>query len=171
MSKAEFVRIDRDAVLDFDFRLQAGRGPPLRLLGRAGASATSGLFYLRTKGQLEEGLKALGFERLSLFQPSMILTPTNRYGVMQAITLVAFPWLEPLLIGPSAEGSRDSRRQAWRGDRDECVTQGTGVGSPSVGQLHETLRPSRRPAPTGASHLSAPPKDPLSCGPAGLTCR
>lgn len=45
------------------------------LLGSVGANAKPSNFYLRTKGELEEGLKALGFARLSLFRPSMILTP------------------------------------------------------------------------------------------------
>jgi len=111
MSKAEFVRIDRDAVLDFASACKQAGVRHFELLGSAGASSTSALFYLRTKGQLEEGLKALGFERLSLFQPSMILTPTNRYGLMQGITLVVFPWLEPLLVGPlrKARGIRVDR--------------------------------------------------------------
>jgi len=37
---------------------------------------------------------------LSLFQPSMILTEHNRYGVSQAITLTVWPWLSFLLVGP-----------------------------------------------------------------------
>jgi len=99
MSKAEFVRIDRDAVLDFAAACKQAGVRHFELLGAAGASATSSSFYLRTKGELEDGLKALGFERLSLFQPSMILTPTNRYGLLQAIMLFAFPLLDPVLVG------------------------------------------------------------------------
>jgi len=59
----------------------------------------SNSFYLRTKGELVEALKALNFDRLSIFQPSMILTPTNRYGIAQAITLKVWPFLKPLLMG------------------------------------------------------------------------
>lgn len=127
MSKAEFVRIDRDAVLDFASACKQAGVRHFELLGAVGASATSALFYPRTKGQLEEGLKALDFERLSLFQPSMILTPTNRYGVMQAITLVAFPWLEPLLVGPlrKARGIRVERLGA--AIARNVLTQATGV--------------------------------------------
>jgi uncharacterized protein YbjT (DUF2867 family) len=99
MSKAEFVRIDRDAVLDFASACKQAGIRHFELLSSAGASATSASFYLRTKGELEEGLKALNFERLSLFQPSMILTPTNRYGMLQAITLFTFPFLDPFLVG------------------------------------------------------------------------
>jgi uncharacterized protein YbjT (DUF2867 family) len=99
MSKAEFVRIDRDAVLDFASACKQAGVRHFELLGSVGANASSASLYLRTKGQLEEGLKALDFERLSLFQPSMILTPTNRYGILQAITLFTFPFLEPFLAG------------------------------------------------------------------------
>jgi hypothetical protein len=62
-------------------------------------SSTSSSFYLRTKGELEEGLKERGFERLSMFHPSMIITPTNRYGLSQAFTLSVMPLLDPLSIG------------------------------------------------------------------------
>jgi hypothetical protein len=47
-----------------------------------------------------EWLSAVGFERLSLFHPSMILTPTNRYGFAQAVTLKIWPRFRPLLGGP-----------------------------------------------------------------------
>ncbi len=99
VSKADFVRIDRDAVLDFASACKQAGVRHFELLSSVGVSATSKSFYLRTKGELEDGLKSLGFERLSLFQPSMILTPTNRYGLSQAITLTVMPLLNPLLIG------------------------------------------------------------------------
>jgi hypothetical protein len=66
---------------------------------RPAASSRSRSFYLRTKGQLQDGIKALNFDRLSLFQPSMIVTPTNRYGLSQAALLFAMPLLDPLLLG------------------------------------------------------------------------
>jgi uncharacterized protein YbjT (DUF2867 family) len=100
MSKAEFVRIDKDAVLAFATACKQAGVRHFELLGSVGANATSASLYLRTKGELEQGLLALGFHRLSLFQPSMILTPTNRYGVQQAITLAVWPHLQPVLAGP-----------------------------------------------------------------------
>ena len=44
-------------------------------------------------------LVAMNFKRLSIFQPSMILTPNNRYGFSQALTLVIWPLLKPMLVG------------------------------------------------------------------------
>ena len=99
MSKEEFLQIDRDAVLDFGKACKAADVEHFELLSSVGANASSPSFYLRTKGELQEGLKALGFKRLSLFEPSMILTPTNRYGISQLITLKLTPLINPFLIG------------------------------------------------------------------------
>lgn len=95
-----FLAVDRDAVLEFAKACKAAGVRHFLLLGSVGASARSPSYYLRSKGELEDGLRGLGFERLSLFRPSMILTPTNRYGVLQGITLMVWPWLSPLLVGP-----------------------------------------------------------------------
>jgi hypothetical protein len=95
----DFVRIDKVACLDFAARCKEVGVEHFALLGSVGANAHSRSFYLRTKGELEDGLRALDFKRLSLFRPSMILTPTNRYGLAQAITLAIWPRLNPILIG------------------------------------------------------------------------
>jgi uncharacterized protein YbjT (DUF2867 family) len=100
LSKEEFIRIDKDAPLGFAKQCAKAGVTHFALLSSVGANATSPSFYLRTKGELEDGLRALKFERLSLFHPSMILTPTNRYGVTQAITLAVWPGISKLLLGP-----------------------------------------------------------------------
>jgi len=98
MSKDEFVKIDKNAVLDFAIACKKAGVAHFELLSSVGVSSTSSSFYLRTKGELEESLKELGFERLSLFHPSMIMTPTNRYGLSQALTRLVMPLLDPLFI-------------------------------------------------------------------------
>lgn len=98
MSKEDFIRIDKQAVLDFAVACKKAGVSHFQLLASVAISPQSKSFYLRTKGELVEELKALQFERLSVFQPSMILTPNNRYGISQAITLLVWPLLKPLLI-------------------------------------------------------------------------
>jgi uncharacterized protein YbjT (DUF2867 family) len=100
MTKQEFVKIDKDAVINFASACRQADVRHFELLSSVGATSQSLSFYLRTKGQLEDHLKNLKFERLSLFHPSMILTPTNRYGFTQAVTLFAMPLLNPILAGP-----------------------------------------------------------------------
>lgn len=99
VSREDFLQIDKIAVRNFATSCRSAGVRHFQLLGSIGADAHSRSFYLRTKGELEEELKALGFERLSLFQPSMILTPTNRYGATQALALAIWPWLNPILVG------------------------------------------------------------------------
>ena len=100
VSRADFLRIDRDAVLAFGQACKAAGVAHFTLLSSVGADAGSLSFFLRAKGELEEGLRALDFARLSLFHPSMILTPQNRYGLSQALILMLWPRLAPLLVGP-----------------------------------------------------------------------
>lgn len=98
MSREEFLRIDKQAVLDFALACREARICHFQLLASVAIDPHSKSFYLRSKGELVEELKALQFDRLSIFQPSMILTPNNRYGISQAITLKIWPLLKPLLL-------------------------------------------------------------------------
>lgn len=99
VSREAFVKIDKLAVLDFAKACKEAGVQHFELLSSVGISAQSSTFFLRIKGELVEELKALHFDRLSIFQPSMILTPTNRYGFVQALTLAIWPKLNPILFG------------------------------------------------------------------------
>ena len=100
VSREEYVRVDKTAVLAFAAACKAAGVEEFHLLSSVGADPRSPSWYLRVKGELEQGLEALGFRRLGIFQPSMLLTPTNRYGLLQGILLKVWPWLNPLLAGP-----------------------------------------------------------------------
>jgi uncharacterized protein YbjT (DUF2867 family) len=97
VSQAEFIRIDKTAALAFAIACKAAGVRHFQLLSAVGADARSRSFYLRTKGELQEAIVALGFERVSFFQPSMILTPTNRYGLGQALLLAVWPAVSVLM--------------------------------------------------------------------------
>ncbi|MEZ7500286.1 NAD(P)H-binding protein [Flavobacterium sp. Arc3] len=99
MSKEEFLKIDKQAVLDFAQICKKNGVRHFELLSSVGISATSSNFFLRSKGELVAELEKLQFARLSIFQPSMILTPTNRYGISQAIVLKVWPKLNLFLHG------------------------------------------------------------------------
>lgn len=99
VSTETFTRVDKDAVLAFAHACKQAGVRHFQLLGSVGADAGSRNFYLRSKGELQDALVALQFEQLSIFQPSMILTPTNRYGWVQGLTLAVWPRLNPILQG------------------------------------------------------------------------
>jgi uncharacterized protein YbjT (DUF2867 family) len=131
ISKEEFVKIDKTAVLEFAKACKKESIQHFELLASVAIDPKSSSFYLRTKGELVEELKALNFERLSIFQPSMILTPTNRYGISQAITLKIWPILKPFLIG-------DLRK--YRGVKVEVLGQAMAQNSFNTATGYEVLQ-------------------------------
>jgi uncharacterized protein YbjT (DUF2867 family) len=130
VSKDEFVRVDKTAVLDFAKACRAADVQHFELLGSVAADAASRTFYLKTKGELRDGIAALNFARFSTFQPSMILTPTNRYGLSQAITLAVWPVISHLLVGPL---------QKYRGIRVEALGAAIARNIFTAGQGVEVL--------------------------------
>jgi uncharacterized protein YbjT (DUF2867 family) len=99
VSEAELIRVDKLAVIGFATACRQAGITHFELLGAVAADAEASSLYLRTKGELRDALVALGFPRLSIFEPSMILTPTNRYGFSQGLLLLVWPKLNPLLRG------------------------------------------------------------------------
>src|SRR3546814_4503410 len=65
-----------------------------------GASAKGGNFYLRTKGEMEEGLRAFGFGRLDILRPGLLMGAREgpaRLG--EGIAMMAAPLTDALLHG------------------------------------------------------------------------
>jgi uncharacterized protein YbjT (DUF2867 family) len=99
----EFQKVDFDGPLDFARACRAAGVKHFELLCSVGANPSSSNRYLKSKGALRDGIAGLGFDRFSCFQPSMILTPTNRYGASQGVLLAVWPVISGLLVGPLAK--------------------------------------------------------------------
>ena len=99
LSKEEFTKIDKTAVFNFASACRDAGIQHFQLLSSVGINESSSSFYLRTKAELVSDITELGFKRFSVFQPSMILTPKNRYGAMQGVILKIWPLLSPILQG------------------------------------------------------------------------
>lgn len=127
MSKQDFVRIDKQLVVEFATECKAVGVAHFQLLCSVAADSNSRSFYLRTKGELQDELKALSFDRLSIFQPSMMLTDHNRYGLMQALTLSLWPLLGRLLIGRMRKYRGIHVADLGRAIASNIRTPGTGV--------------------------------------------
>lgn len=72
-SKEAQWRVDYDYQYAFAEHCRQNGVPTFVLVSAAGAKAQSKLFYNRMKGQLEDAIKALGFPRLLIFQPSVLV--------------------------------------------------------------------------------------------------
>ena len=62
------------------------------LVSSSGANADSKLFYLRIKGELEEKVKLLNFNKIRIFRPSLLLgeRPEKRFGEKAAENILKF---------------------------------------------------------------------------------
>jgi uncharacterized protein YbjT (DUF2867 family) len=79
-SQAAFRAVDFGAVLAY---AQACRAAGVRRFGvvsALGASARSGNFYSRVKGEAEDALRAIGFEQLVIARPSLLLGDRQALG-------------------------------------------------------------------------------------------
>jgi uncharacterized protein YbjT (DUF2867 family) len=128
-SAEEFVAIDKTAVLAFATACRAAGITHFVLLSSVGASATSVSFYLRTKGELQDGIAALGFAHVSFVQPSMILTPTNRYDWKQGLTLAVWPTISKVLLGSLKKYRGIPVATLGRAVARQALTQGSGVST------------------------------------------
>jgi len=99
-SREEFKRVDLDGTAAFGAACRRQRVTHFLLLTAVLANATSSIYYTRLKGEVEERVKAEGFPRASFFRPSMLVTPTNRYGFTQGVLLALFPFIDLFLVGP-----------------------------------------------------------------------
>src|ERR1700709_618845 len=61
-----------------------------------GADAGSGIFYVRTKGETERDIIALGFERTSIFRPSMIMGNRKESRPLEKFLIGLFRVINPV---------------------------------------------------------------------------
>lgn len=74
-SDAAFRAVDHDAVLAFARAAKAAGVTHFILVSSVGANPNSSLLYPRTKGEVEAALAAMGFARLDILQPGLLIGP------------------------------------------------------------------------------------------------
>jgi len=71
-SRDAFRAVDFDAVVAFARAARARGARRIALVSSLGADASSSNFYLKTKGQAEDAVAALGFDAVHLLRPSIL---------------------------------------------------------------------------------------------------
>lgn len=92
-------------VIDFDYQLLAAqlaeknKVKQLLLVSSSGANPNSNSPYLQMKGELEQKVKSLNFEFITILQPSLLLGKRNETRVgeqLGAVIMPLFTWLPGL---------------------------------------------------------------------------
>ena len=88
-SKDAQWRVDYDYQYHFAQQCKANGVPTFVLVSAAMANAQSKIFYNRMKGQLEDAVKTLGFSRLLIFQPSVLVRKgSDRKGEQLGLKMI-----------------------------------------------------------------------------------
>lgn len=113
-SKEAFLKVDLDMVVEFAKKAKEAGINRFALVSSIGANPKSSNFYLRTKGQAEEELKKIGFERLVIVRPSLLLGKRNEKRLGEDIGKAIYYIFRFLFIGPLKK---------YRGIMDEDVAK------------------------------------------------
>ena len=94
--KTGFIKVDHEYVLNSAKLLKDANCPDFHLLTSRGANANSWLLYPQTKGQVEEDCKHLGFERLTIYRPGLLICDrAEQRGVEKFFRWVASWFSQP----------------------------------------------------------------------------
>jgi len=97
-SKDEFYKVDVVYATAFAKLCYSAGVKHISLLTSYMADKNSKLDYTRWKGEVEQNYIDLGFDRVSCFQPSLLVTKDIRYGFQDRVVQFAFPkisWILP----------------------------------------------------------------------------
>ncbi|HCY00506.1 MAG TPA: hypothetical protein DG754_10235, partial [Bacteroidales bacterium] len=99
-SKEAFLEVDLELVVDFANKAKEAGVKRFAVVSSIGANAKSKNFYLNTKGKVEEQLKAIGFKRLVIVQPSLLLGKRNEKRFGEDMGKVLYSVFKFIFIGP-----------------------------------------------------------------------
>lgn len=118
-SQAAFRRVDFDYPLQIAQLAKAQGAQRFLLVSALGANARSKVFYSRVKGELEDAVRSIGFEHVSVARPSFLAGERveQRLGERIALKLgFLMPALyKPVRVEQVAMGLLDSARQGRAG--------------------------------------------------------
>jgi uncharacterized protein YbjT (DUF2867 family) len=98
-SREAFLAVDRDLVLRLGAIARELGARQAILVSSVGASAQSGNFYLRVKGEAERGLAALGFNRVDVLRPGLLLGERGESRPGERLAQRLLPKVDALLPG------------------------------------------------------------------------
>lgn len=100
-SKEGFRAVDHDLVLSFATAARAAGAQQFIAVSSVGAAASSSNFYLKTKGEAEDTVGAIDFERVDFLRPGLLTggeRPESRPG--ESLAMLFSPLTDLLLWGP-----------------------------------------------------------------------
>lgn len=98
-SQEAFRRVDFDYGVNFAEWAKARGATRFVLVSSVGAAAGSSTFYLRVKGELEERINGMGFDRVVVLRPSVLLGERNEVRTGEKLGIAMGKAVSGALLG------------------------------------------------------------------------
>jgi uncharacterized protein YbjT (DUF2867 family) len=98
-SREAFRKIDLDLVVIIAELMKKQGAEQFIVISSMGADKNSKVFYSRTKGEMEEVLKGIGYQCLRIIRPSLLLGKRDEFRLAERLGGIIFPLLKPLMVG------------------------------------------------------------------------
>ena len=99
-SREAFRKVDYEMVLNVARIAKQNGVKKFIVISSIGANPASSNFYLKTKGEMEEALKQLAFDQLTIVRPSFLMGNRNEFRLGERIGILFAKILGPFMIGP-----------------------------------------------------------------------
>ncbi|EAQ98114.1 oxidoreductase [Congregibacter litoralis] len=99
-SRDAFRSVDYDAVLRFAEAAQTAGVTHFIVVSAVGANSKAAVFYARVKGEVERELESLGFKRLDILQPGLLLGDRQESRPVETFLRRTDPLTRLFLQGP-----------------------------------------------------------------------
>jgi len=99
-SKAAFKAVDYSAVMAFAAAAQQSGVNHFIVVTAVGSNPDSSVFYSSVKGAVERDLEAMGFTRLDIVQPGLLLGPRTEKRPVEELMQKASPVMDIFMRGP-----------------------------------------------------------------------
>ena len=98
-SQEAFKKIDHTLVVSVAELMRKQGSEQFVIISAMGADSKSKVFYNRTKGEMEEDLKGVGYPCLRIIRPSLLLGQREEFRLAEKIGIILAPIIKPFLIG------------------------------------------------------------------------
>lgn len=112
--EATFRAVDQQLVLDCARWGVEGGARQFVFVSSIGADATAKSLYLRVKGEVENALAKVGYARLDILRPGLLLGARSERRMLERIGQIVAPVTDRLLVGGMAR---------WRSIRAETLAE------------------------------------------------
>ncbi len=101
-SKEAFFKVDHDYVMSFAKGCFNVGVKTFVVVSAIGADENSKIFYNQVKGKTDADLKTIGFQKLKILHPSLLLGERDEARPLEKLAQYAAPLFGKLMVGPLA---------------------------------------------------------------------